>query len=93
MPTKGQLPARHKHGSGEALKSLATIGDANALDGIVSVGHCQIVCDALGDAKSRTGKLVTLSSGRTTFMCCRTVTNVNPEHVPCETEAGLGAGS
>ena len=32
------------------------------------------VCDALGDAKSRTGKLVTLSSGRTTFMCCRTAT-------------------
>ncbi len=27
------------------------------------------VCDALGDAKSRTGKLVTLSSGWTTFMC------------------------
>ena len=31
--------------------------------------HSQIVCDALGDAKSRTGKLVTLSSGWTTFMC------------------------
>ena len=29
------------------------------------VVHSQIVCDALGDAKSRTGKLVTLSSGRT----------------------------
>ena len=33
------------------------------------------VCDALGDAKSRAGKLVTLSSGRTTFMCCRTGTS------------------
>ena len=32
------------------------------------------VCDALGDAKSRVGKLVTLSSGWTTFMCCRTPT-------------------
>ena len=40
------------------------------------VVHSQIVCDALGDAKSRTGKLVTLSSGRTTFMCCRTSTTV-----------------
>ena len=29
------------------------------------VVHSQIVCDALGDAKSRTRKLVTLSSGRT----------------------------
>ena len=27
------------------------------------------ICDALGGAKSRTGKLVTLSSGWTTFMC------------------------
>ena len=35
-----------------------------------------MVCDALGDAKSRTGKLVTLSSGRTTVMCCRTSTAV-----------------
>ena len=34
------------------------------------------VCDALGDAKSWTGKLVTLSSGWTTFMCCRTSTAV-----------------
>ena len=33
------------------------------------------VCDALGDAKSRVGKLVTLSSGWTTFMCCRTGTS------------------
>ena len=32
------------------------------------------VCDALGDAKSRAGKLVTLSSGWTIFMCCRTGT-------------------
>jgi len=48
------------------------------------------VCDALVDEKSVTGKLVTLSSGWTTFMCCRTSTAVPiPNTFPVKQQVAL----